>query len=126
KPGDDPLAGSGGELLDVRMDFEPGDATEVGLEVRGVLIRYDVAKQELLVNDHRAAAPLRAGRQRLIVLADRNCYEVFASDGLTYVPFPVIPKEEARGVRAWAKGGTAKIHSAEVNQMHGIWGPAKD
>ncbi|MCU1275232.1 MAG: hypothetical protein JWO48_2663, partial [Bryobacterales bacterium] len=121
KEGDDPLAGASGELLDMRMDFEPGQATEVGLDVRGVAIRYDVAKQELSVNDHKAPAPLRAGHQRLIVLADRNCYEIFASDGLTYVPFPVIPKANELGVRAWVKGGTAKIHSLEVNQLRGIW-----
>jgi sucrose-6-phosphate hydrolase SacC (GH32 family) len=121
KEGDDALASAGGETLDVRMDFEPGDAKEVGINVRGVTIRYDVAKQELSVNDLKAPAPLRGGRQRLIVLADRNCFEVFASDGLTYVPFPVIPKASDLGVRAWAKGGTAKIQSVQVNQLKGIW-----
>jgi sucrose-6-phosphate hydrolase SacC (GH32 family) len=122
KPGDDPLAGTTGALFDVRLEFEPGDAETIALDVRGVSIVYDAKRQELVVNgDHRAPAPLRDGRQRLTVLADRTGYEIFASDGLTYVPFPVIPKPDARGVRLSSAGGMAKVISLGVHTLGSMW-----
>ena len=111
-----------GELLDLRLEFEPGNARQIHLNVRGVSIGYDIQKQELSVDDLKAPAPLRAGKQRLIVLADRNSFEVFASDGLTYVPFPVIPKMENRSVTISSEGGTAKIISLGVHQLKSAWG----
>jgi sucrose-6-phosphate hydrolase SacC (GH32 family) len=110
-----------GELLDVRLEFEPGQASEVQLDVRGVAIRYDVQKQELAVNNLIAPAPLRHGKQTLIVLADRNSFEIFASDGLTYVPLPIIVKDENRSVALSAKDGAAKITAFDVHQLKSIW-----
>ena len=89
KPGDNPLAGASGELIELRAEFEPGPASVLTLKVRGVEIVHDAAKQEIRVQGHRAPAPLQAGKQRLIVFADRTGLEVFASDGLTYVPMPM-------------------------------------
>ncbi len=98
-PGDpNPLAKAKGELLEIRADFEPGTDGEVRFEVRGVPIVYSAKKQELSVNNHRTPAPLRGGRQRLIIYTDRTAFEVFGSDGLTYVPMPVIPKPDARSI----------------------------
>ena len=72
-----------GELLEIRAEFEPGVAAEVGFKVRGVSVSYDAKNQEIVVNGHRAPAPLRAGGQRLIIYTDRTSLEVFAADGLT-------------------------------------------
>ena len=74
-----PLARAGGELLELRAEFEPGSAAEVAFTVRGVPIVYDAKAQEIAVDNHRAPAPLCNGRQRLIVYVDRTAMEVFAS-----------------------------------------------
>jgi len=121
KPGDHPLPGVGGELLDVRVTFEPGDAAEVGLKVRGVPVIYDARKQEIVVNGHRAPAPLVEGRQSLTILVDRTSIEVFAADGLTYVPMPVIPRAEDRAVSLGATGGTARVVSLDVHELKSAW-----
>ena len=122
KPGIDAPSGRKGQLLDVRADFEPGEASEVTLDVRGVKIVYDVKAQELIVNGHHAAAPLaKDGHQRVKVLTDRNSFEVFASDGLCYVPMPVIAKAEETSVTMSATGGTAKVSSLEVSGLKSIW-----
>jgi hypothetical protein len=78
--------------VEVNAEFEPGDAEEVVFTVRGATIRYDTKAHELLVNEHRAPAPLRGDRQRITIFCDRTGLEVFASDGLTYVPLPFQPK----------------------------------
>lgn len=134
KAGDAGLADAGGELLDVRLEIEPqvggaGDAAgakdaaaaEVALDVRGVAIRYHAGKQELSVNGHAAPAPLVASRLRLTVLVDRTTVEVFAADGLTYVPMPVIPKAEDKAVRLTVPAGSAKVTSLEVHELRSAW-----
>jgi hypothetical protein len=47
---------------------------------------YNARKQELVVNGHRAAAPLRDGKQRLIVYCDRTGLEIFACNSLACMP----------------------------------------
>lgn len=120
-----PLARISGELLELRATFEPGDASQVAFTVRGVPVVYDAQKQELAVNNHKAPAPLRNGRQQLIVFADRTSFEVFASDGLTYVPMPVIPKAGDRSLNVAVQGGAVKILSVEVHELRSIWPAAR-
>lgn len=89
-------------------EFEPGADSELKVNVNGVPILYSAAKQELSVNGHHATAPLRHGKQWLVIYTDRTTLEVFASDGLTYVPMPVLWKEEARGVEVSLTGAPLK------------------
>lgn len=125
QPGDaNPLAGLHGELLEVRAEFTPGDTTEIGFTIRGATISYDAQLQELIVNGQHAFAPLQGGRQRLVIYVDRTALEVFASDGLTYVPKPFIPKTGDLALELYAKGGAAQVISLEVYELKSIW-PAK-
>lgn len=116
-----PLASVKAELIELRAEFEPGDANEVVFQVRGATITYDVKKQELVVNGHRAPAPLRAGKQRLTIYCDRTGLEIFASDGLTYVPFPFQPNPEDLMVSVRAGGGNATLHKLQVYELKSAW-----
>jgi sucrose-6-phosphate hydrolase SacC (GH32 family) len=117
-----PLAGTRAELVELQAEFEPGDASEVVFTVRGATIVYDAKKQELAVNNHRAPAPLRDGKQRLTIFCDRAGLEVFASDGLTYVPMPFQPKADDLALGAEAKGGSAKVSALQVHELKSAWG----
>ena len=64
---------------------------------------------------------MRDGKLRLIILADRTCLEVFANDGLTYVPLNTAPKPEDTSVVAFAKGGSADFRDVEVHELRSIW-----
>jgi sucrose-6-phosphate hydrolase SacC (GH32 family) len=66
-------------------------------------------------------APLMDGKQRLTVFVDRTMLEVFASDGLTYVPLPFIPRKEDRTVSVQVKGGKARLTSLQVYKLKSIW-----
>src|ERR1044071_8512526 len=120
-PGGDPLSGARGELLEIRADFSPGEASEVIFNVRGVTVICDPHKQEIAVNSHRAPAALRDGRQSLIIYVDRTSLEVFASDGLSYVPFPINLDPNKTSVSASVTGGSAKFSSLEVYELKSIW-----
>jgi fructan beta-fructosidase len=120
-PGADALKGAHGELLEIRAEFAAEEGTEIGFNVRGVNVNYDVKKQEINVNGHAAPAPLRNGRQRLIIYADRTNLEVFASDGLTYVPMPVMLDPKNTAVSVVARGGAVKMVSLEAYELKSSW-----
>jgi sucrose-6-phosphate hydrolase SacC (GH32 family) len=115
-----PLANVAAELVEIRAEFEPGGA-DVAFTVRGVEVGWESKTEEIVVNGHRAPAPLRDGRQQLIILCDRTGLEVFASGGLTYVPMPVILRADdlASGVRAI--GGPVRFHSLEIHELESAW-----
>jgi sucrose-6-phosphate hydrolase SacC (GH32 family) len=121
EPGRDPLNGVRGELLEIRAELEPRDASVVTFNVRGVAVSYDSTKQEISVGDARAPAPLREGRLRLIIYADRTNLEVFASDGLIYIPLPVNLEANNSSVALTVKGGAAQTNSLQVQELKSIW-----
>ncbi|MFO0810432.1 MAG: glycoside hydrolase family 32 protein [Gemmataceae bacterium] len=116
-----PLADIKGDVLEIDAEFEPLTATHVEFQVRGVAVGYDVAKQELTVQKHRAPAPLQNGKLRLRVFVDRTCVEVFASDGLCYVPLPVIPAADQHAVALSVRGGPARFGQLDVHELGSIW-----
>ncbi|HAB18323.1 MAG TPA: glycoside hydrolase family 32 protein [Verrucomicrobiota bacterium] len=121
-PGDrNPLDDVRAELVEVRAEFEPGDASEVVFNIRDCLVSYDSKKQELSVNGHRAPAPLHASKQRLIIYGDRAGLEVFASDGLCYVPMPFNTKPENSRLSLETRGGRAKVTSLDVYELKSAW-----
>jgi fructan beta-fructosidase len=116
-----PLAGLTAELVELRAEFEPGQGSELVFQVRGATILYDAAKQELVVNNRRAPAPLRAGKQRLTIFCDRTALEVFASDGLTYMPMPFAPQAENLSLGLRCKTGSARVTSLQVYELKSAW-----
>ena len=116
-----PLTDLTAELVELRAEFEPGDASELVFKVRGATIVYDVKKQELAVNELRAPAPLLGGKQNLTLFCDRTGLEVFASGGLTYLPTPFTPRADDRTLAVQSKGGTAKISQLWVHELRSAW-----
>jgi len=117
----DPLAAVQAELVELRAEFEPGDASEVAFNVRGGTIVYDAKKQEISVNNHLAPAPLRGGKQRWCIYCDRTALEVFAGDGVTYVPMPFTPKADNLALGLHIKGGGVKFTVLEVHELKSAW-----
>jgi len=116
-----PLAEVKAELLELRAEFEPAKDGEVVFTLRGVTVSCDAKKQEVVVNGHRAPAPLKDGKMRLTAFVDRTGLEVFAADGLTYMPMPVNLKATDTGVRVKAVGGEAKISELVVYELGSAW-----
>ncbi len=77
--------------------------------------------QELSVAGHRAPAPWQGGRQRLAVLCDRTGVEVFASDGLCYMPLTFDTKPENQRLHFETRGGAAKVTSLQVHELRSAW-----
>lgn len=120
----DILGETKGGLLELRAEFKPAGATAITLSLRGIPITYDVSKQEIEINKHRAPAPMKDGVMTLRVFVDRTTVEVFASDGLTYVPMPVISKAAA-APRINVTGGEVEFKALELYELKSIWDAGK-
>ncbi len=122
KPGDrNPLDEFQVELLEIRTEIDPGDANEIVFNIRDSMIIYDAKKQELTVNGQRAPAPLRDGKLRLTIYCDRTGLEVFASDGLCYIPMPFNSKPENRRIFLETRGGSATVLTLEAYELRSAW-----
>jgi sucrose-6-phosphate hydrolase SacC (GH32 family) len=122
KPGDrNPLDEFQVELLEIRTEIDPGDANEIVFNIRDSMIIYDAKKQELAVNGQRAPAPLRDGKLRLTIYCDRTGLEVFASDGLCYMPMPFNSKPENRRIFLETRGGSATVLTLEAYELRSAW-----
>jgi sucrose-6-phosphate hydrolase SacC (GH32 family) len=122
------LTGNGNVLVkfgqpqaELRAEFEPGEKSEIIFDVCGFPIRYDAATQQLTAGGQSIAAPLVEKRQRLIVYVDRTVIEIFASDGLVYLPLPVITKPDNLAVEITAAGGSVNLQSLELYDLRSIW-----
>ncbi|HET6424472.1 MAG TPA: glycoside hydrolase family 32 protein, partial [Planctomycetaceae bacterium] len=122
KSGDDnPLRDLKGELLEIEVTFQPAKDSQTVIRVRGIDIVYDAAKQEVVLGNHRAAAPLQNGEQQLRIVVDRTLLTIWASDGLTYIPWPVIPAATELGVSITVQGGPVVVKELEGHQLRSIW-----
>lgn len=119
--GPNPLAGIKGDLFEIRAEFEPGTANNITFDVRGVPVSYNAAKSEISVGGFHASAPLQGGKQRLTIYVDRTGIEVYASDGLTFVPFNTNLKADDLDWGLTVTGGTAKFSKLDVYNLSSSW-----
>jgi sucrose-6-phosphate hydrolase SacC (GH32 family) len=124
KPEDaNPLSGIKAELAVLNVEFEPDKATEVSFNVRGAMIQYDVKRQDLLVNGYRTFAPLKNGKLQMSIYCDRTGLEIFASEGLSYIPMPFQPDPGDQTFGMSVKGGQAKIQRLVLQRLESAWKP---
>jgi sucrose-6-phosphate hydrolase SacC (GH32 family) len=116
-----PLAGFEAELVELRLACDVSADAVVAVDLRGVPVRYDAAKQELTVAKHAAPWPVRGGRLGLIIYLDRTCVEVFSQDGLLHAPVAVIPRADARTVSVAVEKGSAKAVRGEAHALRSCW-----
>jgi hypothetical protein len=72
------------------------------------------------VNGHRVPALLRDGKQRLTAYLDRTGLEVFASDGLVYVPMPFSARTAPSTIRVRTTGDV-RFESLKVHELKSAW-----
>lgn len=109
------------ELVEVRTEIAPGTEGTITVDVRGVKIEYAAKTQQLRVGDRVATAPLRSGKLRLTIYCDRTGLEIFASDGLCYVPLPTNLSVDNQQVSLEAKGAETLVESLDVYQLKSAW-----
>lgn len=119
--GETPVPEVNSELLDIRAEFEVGDAKQVGLIVRGTPLTWDAAKSELEFRGCRGPLKPEGGKISLRVLVDRTTTEIYANGGRVYMPVGGTHPDDKRGVAVFARGGAAKLTNLEVHELKSAW-----
>jgi sucrose-6-phosphate hydrolase SacC (GH32 family) len=120
-PGENPLANLTGELLNITAELACGSAAEVGFNLHGIQVAYDVNKQELTCKDRKAPLEPVDGQIRLRLMVDRTSLDIFGNDGRLYMPMGVIGSPGDNSIAIYAKGGSAKIISFPVDELRSAW-----
>jgi sucrose-6-phosphate hydrolase SacC (GH32 family) len=107
--------------MEIRAEIEPGDTSEIVFNIRDSMIIYDANKQEINVNGQRSSAPLRDGKLQLTIYCDRTGLEVFANDGLCYIPIPFNANPENRKIFLETRGQAAMVRKLVVYQLRSAW-----
>jgi fructan beta-fructosidase len=121
KPGDNPLEGIKGELLDIDATLQPEGASECGFTLRGLTVLYDVKKQQLRCGAHTLPVKPTAGKLRLRLLVDRGSLELFANDGQIALSVGHRFASTDRSLKFFSKAGNTRLHSLEVFPLRSIW-----
>jgi len=119
KPGENPLSDISGELFDIEMQIEPGDASEFGIRLHETAVTYAGGKVSCLER----SAPLAPvdGTVQLRVLVDRTSLEVFGNNGEISMTSQFLPKNLETGLELFTKGATVRIKSLKIHKLRSAW-----
>ena len=120
-PGENPLHDLKGELWDIQAEFEPGQAAQIGLTVRGEQIVYDVQKKTLTCLGHTAPLELEGGRLKLRILADRTSLEVFGNAGRVSLTSSFLPPQKDQQLGLHIIGGNSKVLYLTATPLRSAW-----
>lgn len=121
RPGTDLIPQTRAELFDVRLDFEATTATSIGVEVRGLVVTYDVAGETVTFKERSATLRATKGRVALRLLIDRTSLEVFGANGELSMSFCFLPEAADHPLRFFATGGEACLVSLTINELGSAW-----
>jgi fructan beta-fructosidase len=120
RSGDD-ITRSGVELMELEAELSVGTASRIEIDVRGVLVSYDVERGLLSCLDKSAPVPLIDGRIKLRLLVDRTAIDLFAQDGKVFLPMAVDLTLGPASISLRAHGGEASIAALTFYDLDSIW-----
>ncbi len=121
EPGKNILSKVKGELFHLVADIALGDAREVGFDVRGTRIVYNVTAKQLSCQDRKAPLAPLGGIIKLEVLVDKASVEIFANDGRIYMPMRAIHPSDNTSLGIFSTGGNARIVALNCFEMQSAW-----
>ncbi|WP_200889576.1 glycoside hydrolase family 32 protein [Cohnella kolymensis] len=132
-----PIPGISGECVEmiVTYDLQTTDAIEFGLQVRcsedgreKTVIKYDRETAQVIFDRNDSGAgdkgvrgcTIEDGQNRMLrlhIFLDRSALELFINQGDYVMSGFIFPEETSQGIRFFANGGTALIHSIDFWQL---------
>jgi fructan beta-fructosidase len=116
------LPGLTGEAFDWESEFLVGpEVEEIGVTVRGVAITYKPREGRLSCDGWDAPLKPISGSIKLRLLVDRATVEIFANEGLVYMPMYVPPKTGICELAVYARGAGAAVGTMTLWELASIW-----
>lgn len=119
--GDNPLSKQKSETAEIRMTIDPETANNLQINLRGLVLNYQMNDEEIIIDGIRTHVPLVNGKQEFIIYVDRTGVEIFASGGQVFIPvnYNFAPSNTSYDVKVL--GGDAVIEKLEFHKLKSIW-----
>lgn len=114
-----PLQAVSSDLVELHAKLEPGKATSVVFNLNGLELLYDISTQELSADGVKAKVPLQKGQLQLTIFIDRIGVEIFANNGLLFMPINKNLSDKKLSVAV--NGGKVKFSQLDVYTLKSAW-----
>jgi len=114
-----------GRYLDLQAQLRLDSDAECEISVRGRSLTVHAASQQITFGDYSLPIAMKDGRVQLRLLVDETSWEIFAEDGLVYLPLVVAMAPLDQNVSVTARGGAVQVDSLDVFEVKSIWPTAK-
>ena len=132
KPGENLLKNVKGNLFDINAVIAVGDAEEVGFEINGFPVSYNIKKKLLVGGEGKEGSEFSSGETKaelkpidgkicLRVLVDRPSVEIYANNGRIYMPMQAVRDLDDKSLKIYSEGGSAHIEELTVYEVESIW-----
>lgn len=141
-----PLKEMNGDLYDMSLEIEPGNASSFSIGIRGAVVQYDAIRKVLSCGDlyidseeqarnwwivkrntvnssnNMGEAPLIPvdGKIKLRILVDRTTIEVFGNEGSVVITSCFMPDESNR-LYSLTSGEEIKLVRADIHSLKSAW-----
>jgi fructan beta-fructosidase len=115
------MSGAAGEACELDARFQPGTATNVIFTLRGTPVIYNCQGQQLSCEGITNALSPVNGVITLRILVDRGTLEIYANNGLVYMPMSVTPTAGAQPISLVASGNGAQLLSLNLYNLGSAW-----
>ena len=121
KPGENPLAGIKGDLIEIEAEIAVGDAKEISFDLRDVPVVYDVAAKKISCLGNQSALVPKAGKISLHIFVDRASVDIYGGDGTLYLPMAKAISPGNQNLKLSCEGGNTGIVSLRVYELKSAW-----
>ena len=121
RPGQNPLAGISGELFEIKAEIDLAGAEQIGFNIRGVPVLYDVRDRRIrCLGTDGPLTPVNS-TIKLHLLIDRTSLEIFGNDGFFSMSNCFIGADSNKTLQLFCKGGDAKLLSLRLWHLNSAW-----
>ena len=120
-PGNNPLAGITGDLLEIEAQIDIGQAKDISLVLHGVPVIYNVMSQKISCLGCEATLPPTDGKISLHIFLDRVAIDIFGGNGMLYMPMAKALSQNDKTLSLTCAGGNAAITSLNVYELKSAW-----
>ncbi|MBA4168353.1 MAG: glycoside hydrolase family 32 protein, partial [Chitinophagaceae bacterium] len=114
-----PLKAIHSDLVELRAQLRPGEAKTVVFSLNGLEVVYDVAAEEMSADGIKTKLPLQKGQLQLTIFVDRTGAEIFANNGLFFMP--VNKNLSGKDIGISATGGKVSFSQLDVYTLTSAW-----
>ena len=121
KPGDNPLDGLKGDVLEIIAEIDLAESDGFIFNIRGEKLIYSCKEQRLTFMGNQAGLLPADHKIKLRFIIDRSSVEVFANEGGVCFSNLFYPDPNNRNLELVSAGGICRLTNMEAYRLSSIW-----